>query len=139
MNLDAMPLARQVEFVFKQLENELVNAVAGTVTIHIRNNVVGKYGVRHNPIESKNGQIGDKPAVQGMTAAQVLAFRQMAVDSLRMKRSWTHGEIAYDFCVRSGAAGGWSASITYESNYNLANSLFRYQPKYSQQALRDAP
>lgn len=138
MNLDAMPLARQVEFVFKQLEEELVNAVAGTVTIHIRNNVVGKYGVRHNPIESKNGQIGDKAAAQGMTEAQVQAFRKMAVDSLRMKRSWTHGEIIYDFSVRAGS-GVWAASITYESNYNLANGLFRYQPKYTQQALRDAP
>jgi hypothetical protein len=135
MNLEAMPLARQIDFVFRQLEEELLNAVAGTVFIHIRNNAIGKYGIRHNPIESRNGQIGQ--AAKGMTPAQVQAFRQMAVDSLQHKRSWTHGEISYDFSVRSGSET-WSASILFESNYNLANGMFRYQPKYAKQALRDA-
>jgi hypothetical protein len=134
MSLETMSLARQVDFVFRQLEEELVHAVAGTVIIHIRNNAVGKYGVRHNPIESKNGEIGQPE--QGMTASQVQAFRQMAIDSLKLKRNWTHGEILYDFSVRS-SSGAWSASILFESNYNLANGMFRYQPKYSQQALRD--
>jgi len=136
MNLEAMPLVRQIDFVFKQLEEELLNAVAGTVIIHIRNNVVGKYGIRHNPIESRNGQIGQ--ALMGMTAEQVQSFRQMAIDSMKLKRSWTHGEILYDFSVRSGS-GAWSASIQFESNYNLSNGMFRYQPKYAQQALRETP
>ncbi|QHW30773.1 O-methyltransferase [Paenibacillus rhizovicinus] len=133
MELDAMTLARQVDFVFKQLEEELLHSLAGTVIIQIRNNVVGKYGVRHNPIESKNGRIGQSE--QGMTREQVQAFRQMAVDSIKLKRNWTHGEILYDFSVRSGT---WSASILFESNYNLAN-MFRYTPKYGQQALRETP
>ncbi|WP_219835874.1 O-methyltransferase [Paenibacillus sp. R14(2021)] len=136
MNLDAMPLSRQVDFVFKQLEEELLHSLAGTVIIQIRNNVVGKYGVRHNPIESRNGQIGQSE--QGMTREQVQAFRQMAIDSIKLKRNWTHGEIMYDFSVRSGT-GTWSASILFESNYNLANGMFRYTPKYGQQALRDTP
>ncbi|BBH21702.1 hypothetical protein Back11_30470 [Paenibacillus baekrokdamisoli] len=136
MNLDAMPLARQVDYVFKQLEEELLHTTAGTVIIQVRNNVVGKFGVRHNPIESKNGQIGQ--AEQGMTPQQVQAFRQMAIDSIKLKRSWTHGEILYDFSVRTGT-GAWSASISFESNYNLANGMFRYQPKYAQQALKDTP
>lgn len=136
MNLETMSLARQVDFVFRQLEEELLNAVAGTVIIHIRNNAVGKYGVRHNPIESKNGEIGQSE--RGMNASQVQEFRQMAVDSLKLKRNWTHGEILYDFSVRS-SSGAWSASILFESNYNLANGMFRYQPKYSQQVLRDTP
>lgn len=105
--------------------------MAGTVIIQIRNNVVGKYGVRHNPIESKNGRIGQSE--QGMSHEQVQAFRQMAVDSIKLKRNWTHGEIMYDFSVRSGT---WSASILFESNYNLAN-MFRYTPKFNQQALRE--
>lgn len=129
-----MPLSRQVDYVFKQLEEELLHALAGTVIIQIRNNVVGKYGVRHNPIESKNGRID--PAEQGMTGEQVQAFRRMAVDSMKLKRSWTHGEIHYDFAVRSGA---WSAGILFESNYNLASSMFRYTPKHGTQSLRDTP
>ncbi|NBD26238.1 O-methyltransferase [Paenibacillus glycinis] len=132
MEQDEMALTRQVDYVFKQLEEELLHSLAGTVIIQIRNNVVGKYGVRHNPIESKNGRIGTSE--QGMTREQVQAFRHMAVDSIKLKRNWTHGEILYDFSVRSGA---WSASIMFESNYNLAN-MFRYTPKYGQQ-LRDAP
>ena len=132
MNLDAMPLTRQVDFVFKQLEEELLHSLAGTVIIQIRNNVVGKYGVRHNPIESKNGRIGQSE--HGMTRDQVHAFRQMAVDSIKLKRNWTHGEILYDFSVRSGA---WTASILFESNYNLASGMFRYTPKHGPQNLRD--
>ncbi|MFC5653570.1 O-methyltransferase [Paenibacillus solisilvae] len=135
MNLDEKPLARQVEFVFKQLEEELLHTSAGTVIIQVRNNVVGKYGVRHNPIESKNGQIGESE--KGMTLQQVQAFRQMAIDSIKLKRSWTHGEIMYDFSVRT-ATSSWSASIQFESNYNLANGMFRYQPKHAGQ-LRDTP
>ncbi|NBC69818.1 O-methyltransferase [Paenibacillus sacheonensis] len=133
MNQEAMSLNRQVDCVFKQLEDELLHSLAGTVIIQIRNNVVGKYGVRHHPIESKNGRIG-KPE-QGMTREQVQAFREMAADSINLKRNWTHGEIMYDFSVRSGT---WSASILFESNYNLAN-MFRYTPKYGLQALRDTP
>ena len=126
MRLEDMPLARQVEHVFRQLEDELTGAVAGTVTVQIRNNMVGKYGVRHHPIEVRNGIISD--AGQGMTAQQVSEFRRMAVDSLRLKRNWTHGEIMYDFAVRPGK--DWSASVQYESNYNTANWMFRYQPKH---------
>ncbi|SEO17136.1 O-methyltransferase [Paenibacillus sp. OV219] len=136
MNLDTMPLSRQVDFVFNQLEEELLHSLAGTVIIQIRNNIVGKYGVRHNPIESKNGEIGE--AEQGMTREQVQAFRKMAVDSIRLKRNWTHGEILYDFSVRSGTST-WSASISFESNYNLAAGMFRYTPKYAQHALRETP
>lgn len=126
MQTDSASLARQVDFVFRQLEGELTNATAGTVLIHIRNNAVGKFGVRHHPIESKNGQFenGDK----GLSAAQVQAFKKMAIESLKYRREWTHGEILYDFSVRP-SANSWSASILFESNYNMANWNSRYYPK----------
>ncbi len=120
--------------MFKQLEEELLHAVAGTVIIQIRNNVVGKYGIRHNPIESRNGQIGQSD--KGMTAEQVQDFRKMAIESMKLKRNWTHGEISYDFSVRS-STGAWSASIQFESNYNFANGMFRYQPKFAQKSLSE--
>ncbi|AJY75731.1 hypothetical protein [Paenibacillus beijingensis] len=128
MDMGAMPLARQVDFVFRQLEEELTNATAGTVLIHIRNNTVGKFGVRHNPIEWKDGRFDSSS--KGMTPAQVQAFRTMAVDALKFKSGWTHGEILFDFSVRQSTAGSWSASILFESNYNMASSHFRYQPKH---------
>ncbi|GGG63857.1 O-methyltransferase [Paenibacillus radicis (ex Gao et al. 2016)] len=126
MNMDAMPLARQVDFVFKQLEEELVNSPSGTVMIHIRNNAIGKFGLRQNPIESKNGSFEKRE--RGMTPTQVQAFRKMAIDALQFRRNWTHGEIMYDFAVRP-SSGTWSASICYESNYNTSNWSYRYQPK----------
>ncbi|MOA10689.1 hypothetical protein D3C78_1305900 [compost metagenome] len=126
MEMDSASLARQVDFVFRQLEGELTNAIAGTVLIHIRNNAVGKFGLRHHPIESKNGKL--ESTGQGMTAHQVQAFRQLAIDALKHRRDWTHGEIMYDFSVRP-SANSWSASILYESNYNMANWNSRFYSK----------
>ncbi|REK56526.1 MAG: O-methyltransferase [Thermobacillus sp.] len=128
MRLEDMPLARQIDHVFRQLETELTDAVAGTVTIQIRNNMIGKYGVRHHPIECINGRFLEKE--RGLTVQQVNEFRRMAVESLRMKRNWTHGEILFDFAVRRNRE--WTASVQYESNYNTANWMFRYQPKPSE-------
>lgn len=140
MGMELTPLARQMEYAFRQMEQELTHAAAGTVTIQIRNNVIGKYGICHNPIESRNGLIEEEPAESGLKSDQVLAFRKLAIDALQRKRGWTHGEIRFDFSVRKGA---WSAGITFESNYNMANvanGMFRLQPKYgAPHALRDAP
>ncbi|QAY68189.1 O-methyltransferase [Paenibacillus protaetiae] len=122
MELDAMPLARQIDFVFRQLEKELTNAAAGTVMIHIRNNAIGKFGLKNNPIESRNGKL--ETAEKGMTPKQVQAFRQLAIDALKLRRDWTHGEILYDFSVRPNQ-DSWSASISYESNYNMSNWSYR--------------
>lgn len=126
MEVDSMSLARQVDFVFRKLEKELTNAPAGTVLIHIRNNAVGKFGLKHHPIESKNGKVEEEG--QGLTATQVQAFRQLAIDALKYRRNWSHGEILYDFSVRP-SAGSWSASILYESNYNMANWNTYFKPK----------
>ncbi|WP_169083719.1 O-methyltransferase [Paenibacillus sp. PL91] len=126
MMLESTSLARQVEFVFRQLEGELTNATAGTVLIHVRNNAVGKFGVRHHPIESKNGKFEN--VEKGLTAMQVQAFKQMAIEALKYRSEWTHGEILYDFSVRA-SANSWSASILFESNYNMANWNSRYYPK----------
>ncbi|WP_053372093.1 hypothetical protein [Paenibacillus sp. FJAT-27812] len=126
MKLEYGSLARQVEFVFRQLEGELTNATAGTVLIHVRNNAVGKFGVRHHPIECKNGKF--EAVDKGLTAAQVQAFKQMAIEALKFRSEWTHGEILYDFSVRS-SANTWSASILFESNYNMANWNARFSPR----------
>lgn len=132
MELNSVSLARQVDFVFRQLEEELTNATAGTVLICIRNNVVGKFGMKHHPIESKNGQLEEEG--KGLTSTQVKDFRQLALDALKYRRNWTHGEICYDFAVRPGS-NSWSASILYESNYNTANWNSLYKPR--NQGLRD--
>lgn len=126
METSSVSLARQVDFVFRQLEGELTNAAAGTVLIHIRNNSVGKFGLRHHPIETRNGKI--EGTEKGLSSAQVQAFRQMAIDALKLRQDWTHGEILYDFSVRP-STNSWSASILYESNYNMATWSNRYVPQ----------
>jgi hypothetical protein len=51
----------------------------------------------------------------------------MAVESLRMKRNWTHGEILFDFAVRRNRE--WTASVQYESNYILPCQIRIFRTK----------
>ncbi|MFD0696013.1 O-methyltransferase [Paenibacillus sp. GCM10027628] len=117
MNLDLIPLARQVDMVFKEIKEELLHVNSGTVFIHIRNNVIGKFGIKHLPLESKGGvlPIADN---KGLSELQYQSFRQMAIDSLKYKKNWTHGEIMYDFTIKQNVL---AASILLESNYNMSN------------------
>ncbi|GBG09943.1 O-methyltransferase [Paenibacillus sp. MY03] len=124
--MEMVSLARQVDFVFRQLEGELTNAAAGTVQICIRNNAVGKFGMKHHPIESRDGKLEGKD--RGLTQEQVQAFRQLAIEALKYRRDWTHGEILYDFAVKP-SSNTWSASVLYESNYNMAAWNSRYTPQ----------
>ncbi|MGG1615717.1 O-methyltransferase [Paenibacillus sp. NRS-1782] len=121
-----LSLARQMDIIFKELDDELAGLSSGTVFVQIRNNVVGKFGIRHNPIAGKGGTFG---AVEpGLSVDHRADFRRMALDTLNHKRSWTHGEIAFDFAVRQGTI---LVDATLESNYNMANLMIRYnKPTY---------
>lgn len=125
-NLDQFSLMRQLDIVFKELDHELAGLSSGTVFVQIRNNVIGKFGIRHNPIAGKGGTF---TAVEpGLSAKHREEFRRMALETLDHKRSWTHGEIAFDFAVRQGII---LVDATLESNYNMANLMIRYnKPTY---------
>lgn len=124
MTLDQVPLARQVDLALSKLEDELKGMTAGTIVLHIRDDNVGKFGIRHLPLacEEQQAESGG-----GLTSLQVAALRRMAVQALRHKRNWTHGEICYDFAVRQGKL---TLSVQFESNYNMANELFRLKQKH---------
>lgn len=117
MNLEQLPLARQVDMVFREMKEELVQVNSGTVFIHIRNNVIGKFGIKHLPLESKGGVLPPTSA-KGLTELQFQSFRQIAIDSLQYKKKWTHGEILFDFMIKQDML---AASIQFESNYNMAS------------------
>ena len=117
MFLQRIPLQKQIEIVFQEVKEELLHLTSGIVFVQIRNNAVGKFGVKHFPIESKGGKL-EETSEKVMTDLQWRAFKQMAVDALRMKRNWTHGEIFYEFALKKGLL---CASVTFESNYNMAN------------------
>lgn len=121
LRTEQLSLARQIDLVFKELQEELSGLSSGTVFVQIRNNVVGKFGVRHNPLSGRSGTFAAEP--QGLTAAQQSAFRMMALESLKYKRRWTHGEISYEFAVRQEMI---VVDATLESNYNMANLMIRY-------------
>ncbi|KAA8784925.1 O-methyltransferase [Paenibacillus amylolyticus] len=121
MKTEQLSLARQLDLVFKELDQELSGLNSGVVFVQIRNNVIGKFGIRHNPITGKDGRM--EMEVEGLNHAQRTSFRAMALETLKFKRNWTHGEISYDFTVRQGMI---MIDATMESNYNMANLMIRY-------------
>ncbi|KQY80624.1 O-methyltransferase [Paenibacillus sp. Root52] len=121
VKIDQLSLARQLDLVFKELDNELAGLDSGVVFVQIRNNVIGKFGIRHNPISGRNGQL--EVENEGLNEAQRSSFRVMALETLKFKKNWTHGEISYDFTVRQGMI---LVDATMESNYNMANLMIRY-------------
>lgn len=118
-------LARQVDMAFRQMEAELKGMAAGTIVLQVRNDTVGKFGIRHLPIDLADRRVSsDKP--EGLTAELIAELRKGAVDSIKRKTSWTHGEVTYDFGIKQGKL---YLSVTFESNYNMANVLFHLDKK----------
>ncbi|MFF2911096.1 O-methyltransferase [Paenibacillus sp. NPDC057934] len=131
MKTEQLSLARQIDLVFKELQEELSGLSSGTVFVQIRNNVIGKFGIRHLPLSGRKGTFAAE--AEGLTSDQQASFRLMALESLKYKRRWTHGEISYEFAVRQGMV---IVDATLESNYNMANLMIRY-PRNSQSEAQD--
>ena len=120
--MDQYSLARQVNLALEKLEPELKGLAAGTIVLQIRDDQVGRFGIRHLPLDC-----GSQPTnTKGLTETQAKQLRVMAVEALRHKRTWTHGEISYDFALRQDQI---EVSVQFESNYNMANILFKTPPK----------
>lgn len=122
MDFSQVPLARQVDVALEKLALELKGMTAGTIVMQIRDDTVGKFGIRHLPVDCGTQEQGSS----GMSAAHVVTLRQLAVEALRHKSGWTHGEISYDFVLKQGRV---YVSVQFESNYNMANLMFRFSPK----------
>jgi hypothetical protein len=120
MIVEHLPLARQVDLVFKEIFDELSFLTSGIVFLQIRNNIIGKFGIRHDPIEGKDGSIREQE--KGLTEQQLHIFRQMAIQSLKHKKGWTHGEICFEFAVKNNIL---CSSVQFESNYNMANLILK--------------
>lgn len=100
--LKSIPLPVQVDMVLEDLTDELCGLTAGTVFLHIQNNKVFTYGVRHrleNRLEQgKDGKYG-RPAV---SRDHILLFREMAADIASRKSNWDRGTVSYKFSVKQG-------------------------------------
>lgn len=121
LKTEQLSLPRQLDLVFKELQEELSGLSSGIVFVQIRNNLIGKFGIRHNPLPGRSGTFAEEK--QGLTAEQQASFRSMALESLKYKRRWTHGEISYEFAVSQGII---MVDAVLESNYNMANLMIRY-------------
>ncbi|MCR8632854.1 MULTISPECIES: O-methyltransferase [Paenibacillus] len=117
MILENVPLARQLEIVFREIKEELTQLTSGTVFVQIRNNVVGKFGVRAFPLESKGSQLHKME--RGLSDPELQTFRMTAMESLKLK-NWSHGEIQFEFAKRQDKL---CTSVAFESNYNMASII----------------
>ncbi|RAV14434.1 O-methyltransferase [Paenibacillus contaminans] len=115
MYLEQLPLSKQIEVVFREVREELCRMTSGIVFVQIRNNIVGKFGIRHFPLESKGGVL--QVCEEGLSETHLQSFRKMAAESLRHKHHWTHGEIVFEFALKNNTL---HASVQFESNYNMA-------------------
>lgn len=130
---DQLSLARQLDMVFRELDTELSAMTSGIIFIQIRNNAIGKFGIRHNPIAGRNGRLTEEN--KGLTVVQLQSFRAMAIEALKFKRYWTHGEISYEFALRQEMI---VVDAIMESNYNMANLMIhRYARKESSTTYQD--
>lgn len=120
MILNQLSLSRQLDMVFKELQPELTQLCSGTIFVQIRNNIIGKFGIRHLPFEGADGKV--EPQSAGLTDIQQRSLQKMSMEALKYKTSWTHGEINFDFTVRQNKL---CASVQFESNYNMSNLLYR--------------
>jgi len=120
--MESESLIKQLNLVFGKLDDELANLSSGIVFVQIRNNEIGKFGIRHDPFETS--KTSPFQGNSGMSVSQRNDFRRMAVQALRHKVGWTHGEIQFEFAVRQGKL---RLSITFESNYNMANLMPKFE------------
>lgn len=123
MNLENLSLARQMDVAIRTLYEELRYLSVGTVFMQIRNDSIGKFGIKHDPMEMGNEGL---PRLElHMSEEHLKAFRQMVIGSLEHKKNWTHGEIYFEFAMRRNVL---CASVQFESNYNMANLLGKMNP-----------
>jgi hypothetical protein len=115
MKVVEVSLRNQLQRVFEELDEELAEAKSGVVFIQLRNNTVGKFGIRHDPIQGRDGKSPD--VFLGLTKTQRFELRKWALNALSFKRGWTHGEMQFEFALSNGSL---RTSILFESNYNMS-------------------
>lgn len=112
MILETLTLTRQLEMVFRELKEELASLASGTIFVQIRNNLIGKFGVKHD-LRSKGDSL--KVDGPGLSEQHLQALHRIGMLSLERKK-WTHGEIQLEFAMKDNAL---NTSIFSESNYNM--------------------
>jgi hypothetical protein len=113
-------LERQLEIVFKELQQELSQLVSGTIFVQIRNNLIGKFGIRSLPLKKTDDHVEAK--TQGLTELQQRSLMMQAIETLKYKTNWMYGEIHFNFELQHNEL---CASAHFESNYNVSKQFIQ--------------
>ncbi len=92
--------------------------VSGTIIVQIRNNCIAKFGIRTIPLEETNDLV--EANKQGLTEFQQRSLLKQAIEALKYKTNWMHGEIHFNFLLQHN---NLLASVQFESNYNMSNQI----------------
>jgi hypothetical protein len=113
----AIGLGEQMNLVMSALVQELRRVVEGTIFVHIRDNNIGKFGIKHDTrvmFDENKMHIGAK---NGLTEKQISIIRDIVHRVLEQKSGWTHGEIEFHFSLREER---FRVYTSVESNYNMS-------------------
>jgi hypothetical protein len=113
--MNKVSLHKQLEIVFGKLFEELSHASSGLIFLQIRDNNVGKFGMKHEPVSLDVVRSVSK--TKGLSKQQQDLFLKLAIESLVLKH-WTHGEMQLEFAIRQNRV---SIAVSFESNYNMSN------------------
>lgn len=97
--LRSLSLPLQVDLLLQELKDELCGLSAGTVFMHIMNERIANYGIRHrleNRVEANADGTYPRAII---TEEQVKMFREMASDLIRQKQHWKRGTVSYKFAM----------------------------------------
>lgn len=115
MKIRKVSLEKQLEIVFQKLSDELSHATSGIIFLQIRDDNIGKFGIKHEPIDLELNRNFSKN--KGLSFMQQELFLKLAIEALDLKH-WTYGEIQLEFAVRKDRI---SIAVSFESNYNMSN------------------
>ena len=79
-----LSLARQLDLVFREISDELAHMSSGCVFIQIRNDMIGKFGVRHEPLDTSSAEEVKKQ--KGLNEQQRYAFQKWRFGSGTQKK-----------------------------------------------------
>ncbi|MFC7677538.1 CopG family antitoxin [Paenibacillus sp. GCM10028914] len=117
-NVDQLYLERELELIFAELQQELSQLVSGTIFVQIRNNQIGRFGIRTLPSKETDDQVEVK--TQGLTKLQQRSLLRHAIEALKHKTNWTNGEILLNFSFQYNEM---RTSVQFESNYNISKQF----------------
>lgn len=120
---ELIELKKQLNLAVSQLYEELMHLTSGTIFFQIRNNAIGKFGIRHDMHDTILYAQDAYKISKGLHEAHVAQIRRVILQALQHKSGWTHGEMMFEFSIRQEKL---RIHTMYESNYNMSKIIRNY-------------